>query len=150
MNNPFASLTGIPIDALAKAVWLERIGCDVVRRFWKSNILGHREPKISHRSRQDCHLQHMVAAGFGVMFSPEHAPHLPSLVARPIEGDPLRRHVQLLVVSGRQYTPALDAFVKISRLHDWGADIQAPRTPAVKMNAGANPTEGCPRADVLH
>ena len=52
----------------------------------------------------------MASAGFGAILAPEHAPRLPSLAAIPIEGDPVRREVQLLAVAGRQYSPALDTF----------------------------------------
>jgi hypothetical protein len=44
---------------------------------------------------------------------------LPHLVTRPIANDPLRRNIQLLAVAGRRYSPALDAPVKIARVHDW-------------------------------
>ena len=74
---------------------------------------------MGHASEHDLHLQHMAAAGFGIMLSPEHMPHLPSLKALPIEGDPVWRQVRLLAVQGRRYSPALDAFVKTSRLRDW-------------------------------
>jgi hypothetical protein len=53
------------------------------------------------------------------MLWPEHAPHVPSLVTRPIVGDPLARDIRLLVVAGRRYSPALEALVKIARVHDW-------------------------------
>src|SRR5262249_47526359 len=61
----------------------------------------------------------MAAAGVGATLAPEHAPRLPSLAAIPIEGDPVRREVQLLAVAGRQYSPALDAFIKVARVRDW-------------------------------
>jgi hypothetical protein len=61
----------------------------------------------------------MASAGFGAILAPEHAPRLPSLAAIPIEGDPVRREVQLLAVAGRQYSPALDTFIKVARVRDW-------------------------------
>ena len=109
----------VPMHALTDAVWLARVGCEIWRRFWSDYVPQTREPKVAHRGQQDSQLQHMVAAGLGVMLAPEHAPHLPSLVARPIAGDRLRRQVRLLVVAGRRYSPALDAFVKTCRLRDW-------------------------------
>jgi hypothetical protein len=72
-----------------------------------------------HRSAQESHLQQMASAGFVAILAPEHAPRLPSLAAIPIEGDPVRREVQLLAVAGRQYSPALDAFIKVARVRDW-------------------------------
>jgi hypothetical protein len=57
------------------------------------------------------------------MLIAEHSPRLPSLIARRIAGDPIRREVYLLAVAGRRYSPALDAFVKIARVYDWNSAI---------------------------
>ena len=65
----------------------------------------------------------MVAAGLGAMLVAEHSPRLPSLIARRIAGDPIRREVHLLAVAGRRYSPALDAFVKIARVYDWKSEV---------------------------
>ena len=54
--------------------------------------------------------------------SPEKGPNLASLLRCRIAGDPLRREVRLLVIAGRPYSPALGAFIKISRSRDWNAD----------------------------
>jgi len=75
----------------------------------------------------------MASAGLGAILAPEHAPRLPSLAAIPIEGDPVRREVQLLAVAGRQYSPALDAFIKVARVCDWTSALDKLRrapTPA--------------------
>jgi LysR substrate binding domain-containing protein len=69
------------------------------------------------------HLQHMAAAGFGVILAPEHMPRLPTLKTIPLEGDPVSREVRLLAVQGRRYSPALDAFVKVARLRDWSVEV---------------------------
>jgi hypothetical protein len=53
-------------------------------------------------------------------------PRLPSLKAIPIEGDPVWREVRQLAVQGRRYSPALDAFVKVSRLRDLSAHTGSP------------------------
>jgi hypothetical protein len=74
----------------------------------------------------------MASAGFGAILAPEHAPRLPSLAAIPIEGDPVRREVQLLTVAGRQYSPALDAFIKVARVRDWTSTLDnLPRASAL-------------------
>ena len=88
-----------------------------------------------HRSAQESHLQQMASAGFGAILAPEHAPRLPSLTAIPIEGDPVRREVQLLAVAGRQYSPALDAFIKVARVRDWTSALdKLPRASAPASN----------------
>lgn len=107
------------IEDLSDAAWLERVGCDLLRHFWRTHVGEAHELRISHRGRSFMHLQHLCAAGLGLLLLPEHAPRLASLTARPLQGDPLRRRIQLLVVAGRRYSPALDAFVKLGRLRSW-------------------------------
>jgi hypothetical protein len=71
----------------------------------------------------------MAAAGFGVILAPEHMPRLPTLTTIPLEGDLVSREVRLLVVQGRRYSPALDAFVKVARLRDWSFEVLDPGVP---------------------
>jgi hypothetical protein len=51
-------------------------------------------------------------------------PRLPTLKTIPLEGDPVSREVRLLAVQGRHYSPALDAFVKATRLRDWSVVVR--------------------------
>jgi DNA-binding transcriptional LysR family regulator len=121
--HPMAARAVVPLEALRDSILLERVGCDATRKLRQTCFAGQDGPKMGHRSPQESHLQQMAAAGLGVMFAPEHAPRLPSLTAVPLEGDPVRREVQLLAVAGRRYSSALDAFIKIARLRDWSADL---------------------------
>lgn len=118
-SHPLASYKSVPIEALADVTWLERVGCEVASRLRRIDTTCDLEPKIGHRGHQESHLQHMAAAGLGVILSPDHAPHLQTLASIPIEDDRLRQQVELLVVSGRSYSPALQAFIKFARLRDW-------------------------------
>jgi DNA-binding transcriptional LysR family regulator len=124
--HPFAELTVLRLSDLKAAVWLERVGCEVWEQFQRI-CFAPSEMRIGHRGRQESHLQSMAAAGLGVMLAPEHAPMLPGLVARPIENDPIQREVQLMVMAGRRYSPALDAFIKVARQKDWHANIVTDR-----------------------
>ena len=108
----------IGIDDLRETVVLERAGCDVALKIQR--LCFPEEPlQLGHCSGHDLHLQHMAAAGFGVILAPEHMPRLPTLKTIPLEGDPVSRKVRLMAVQGRRYSPALDAFVKVARLRDW-------------------------------
>jgi len=129
-ESALAAFSSLPTDVLAKATWLERVGCEGVDQPWPALFPPGVEPHIGHRGRRLAHLQHMVAAGLGLMLWPEHAAHLPHLVTRPIENDPLRRNIQLLAVAGRRYSPALEAFVKIARVHDWRGGFPVAEGPA--------------------
>jgi DNA-binding transcriptional LysR family regulator len=122
-DSPFAVTGEVSIEMLATATWLERIGCPVWRTFLSKNFPESHEPTVAHSSGNESHLQHMVAAGMGIMLTAEHAPRLPSLVPCRIENDPLKRDIMLLVVAGRRYSPALEALVKATRLRDWQVDF---------------------------
>ena len=131
-DDPLADMQTVPMSALAEATWLERSGCDLTRKFWDLVFTDGRSPKISHRSKHESHLQNMVEAGLGIMVASAHTPRLPSLVARPIRDNPMRWTVSLLVIAGRRYTPALDAFIKIARLRDWKAKNEDAPTSRVE------------------
>jgi DNA-binding transcriptional LysR family regulator len=117
-THQLANRPSIGIDDLRETVLLERAGCDVTLKIRRS-YFPEKPPHLGHCSGHDLHLQHMAAAGFGVILAPEHMPHLPTLKTIPLEGDPVSRKVRLLAVQGRRYSPALDAFVKVARLRDW-------------------------------
>jgi DNA-binding transcriptional LysR family regulator len=122
-NSRIAEMASVPLEMLIGVNWLDRTGCESTSRYFTILFPGIGEPKIAHRGHHLGHLQHMVSAGLGVMFWPEHAPHASTVVARPIDGDQLRRIVQLRVVQGRRYSPALEALVKIARVHDWTSSL---------------------------
>jgi DNA-binding transcriptional LysR family regulator len=121
-GHAFANRPVITASDLSETTILERLGCDVASKI-RRWCFSAEAPQVSHGSEHDLHLQHMAAAGFGIMLAPEHMPRLPSLKALPIEGDPVWREVRLLAVQGRRYSPALEAFIKIARLHDWSIEI---------------------------
>lgn len=124
-SHELACLPVIGMEALRAATILNRFNCDVASKFHRI-CFPDALPQYNHRSSRDLHLQHLAAAGLGIVLTPEHMPRLPSLKAVPIEGDPVWREVRLLAVQGRRYSPALDAFVKVSRLHDWS--LHSPQT----------------------
>jgi DNA-binding transcriptional LysR family regulator len=126
-----AELAAIPADVLQTALWIEFSGREGASHLWRRLFPAGIEPRIGHRGCQLGRLQYLVSAGLGLMLWPEHAPHIPSLVTRPIAGDLLVRNIQLLAVAGRRYSPALEALVKIARVYDWrsGFPIQAASDP---------------------
>lgn len=147
-DNPLVDMDKVTMSSLIEATWLERTGCDLTRKFWNLVFANGEQPKISHRSRYENHLQHMVEAGLGIMVASAHTPRLPTLGARPISDDPMRWVVSLLVIAGRRYTPALDAFIKIARLRDWKAENAV---TTLRATASAKPTiyrKGDPTPDL--
>ena len=133
-DHPLASFDRVPVAKLADALWLEREECGVAQMLGKLG-LGIDKVKIAHRGRHEGHLQYLVEAGLGVMLVAEHAPRLATLVSKPVEGDGLKQSIRLIVIAGRRYSPALDAFIKILRLRDWHSLQKANGHPNAQLKS---------------
>ncbi len=135
-SHELADLPMLRMESLRQATILDQADSDLGPKF-QSLRFPDPMPQPNHRGNRDLHLQHLAAAGFGIVLAPEHMPRLPSLKAVPIEGNPVWREVHLLAVQGRRYSPALDAFVKVARLRDWslhsGADLPADPNGRVEL-----------------
>jgi LysR family hydrogen peroxide-inducible transcriptional activator len=128
-DSRMAEDAAVSMKNLRAAKWLEPMDCEISRSFREEHLtdLGI----ARHRGQGLEHLQHLVSADLGIMLAPEHAPVAPGTVVRPIADLEYRRSVELFVVAGRQYSPALDAFVKICRVFDWRALL--PRQPELRI-----------------
>jgi DNA-binding transcriptional LysR family regulator len=133
-THQLANHPSIGIDDLRETVLLERAGCEVAPKIQRC-FFPEEQLQLGYCSGHDLHLQHMAAAGFGVLLAPEHMPRLPTLKAIPLQGNPISREVRLLAVQGRRYSPALDAFVKVARLRDWSVEVRPidPQPDALPM-----------------
>src|SRR5262249_62354233 len=101
-----ANRPSIGIDDLRETVLLERAGCDVAPKIQRS-YFAEEPPCLGHCSNHDLHLQHMAAAGFGVILAPEHMPRLPTLTTIPLEADPVSQELRLLAGHGGRDSPSL-------------------------------------------
>jgi LysR family hydrogen peroxide-inducible transcriptional activator len=117
---------------LRAARWLEPADCEIARSFREIYLSDGGTNRTRHRGQG---LHNLVSAGIGIMLAPEHMPVAAGTVVRPIADIEFKRDVELFVVAGRQYSPALDAFVKACRSLDWRAQLatstlqrEAPKT----------------------
>jgi LysR family transcriptional regulator, hydrogen peroxide-inducible genes activator len=107
---------------LRAARWLEPADCEIARSFRETYLSDGGTNRTRHRGQG---LHNLVSAGLGIMLAPEHMPVAAGTVVRPIADIEFKRDVELFVVAGRQYSPALDAFVKTCRSLDWRAQLAA-------------------------
>jgi DNA-binding transcriptional LysR family regulator len=82
-THQLANRPSIGIDDLRETVLLERAGCDVAPKIQRS-YFPEEPPRLGHCRGHDLHLQHMAAAGLGVILAPEHMPRLPTLKTIPL------------------------------------------------------------------
>ncbi|MBV8402098.1 MAG: LysR family transcriptional regulator [Acetobacteraceae bacterium] len=112
----FEGLARVPLSALDGETALNgRLCGDIINRISPLCGSAGASMRVRHRGGYWDHVQHLAAAGLGVALLPQRLPVLPPLISRPLEARALARPVVLGVVSGRQYSPALDGFVKLNR-----------------------------------
>jgi DNA-binding transcriptional LysR family regulator len=70
-THQLANRPSIGIDDLRETVLLERAECDVAPKIQRL-YFPEEPPHLGNCSGHDLHLQHMAAAGFGVILAPEH------------------------------------------------------------------------------
>jgi DNA-binding transcriptional LysR family regulator len=66
----------------------------------------------------------LLEAGLGVAFLPQSAARRASFRRMAVEGFAMSRAVSLYGVSGRQRSPAADAFMRLMRARDWAAEVR--------------------------
>jgi DNA-binding transcriptional LysR family regulator len=127
----FERLAAVPLRELSGERYLERVNCEFDAHFAE---LGLPDParnlEVCFRSEREEWVQTMVMAGMGVAVMPEHLPLVPGLPTRVLTEPEVWREVRLLAVPGRRFTPAVDAFVRLARAHDWRG-VGAEPEPAV-------------------
>ncbi len=130
-DHPYAKKASLTAEDVRNGYWLMREGCDVLDQFLAAFFASDERPKVAHHGRLENHLQWLAVAGLGLLLAPEHAPLLPGIVARPVEGNPVRRRIGLFVVAGRRFSPTLAAFIKTIRVREWSiANSEDARTLA--------------------
>lgn len=109
----------IRITDVAEETYLRRINCEY--RDYLADRLGEHglTVRVGFQSEREDWIQMMVAAGFGVCFLPEFSPTIPGLRLQPISDPEVSREVSLVSMSGRRFSPAVLAFIRAIRAHDW-------------------------------
>ncbi len=109
----------VAIADVAGETYLRRINCEY-RDYLADQLaaLGL-AARVGFQSEREDWIQMMVAAGFGVCFLPEFSPTIPGVRIQPVTGPEVVREVSLVSMSGRRFSPAVMAFVRAIRSHDW-------------------------------
>src|SRR6185312_785570 len=121
--HPLAAQDAVVVAAFNGEALLGRRDCDVATRLQELCAAAQVTPQLRHMSDSEEHIQHLALAGLGIALVPEHLPVLPALVTRPLAEPVLQRRIVLAVVSGRRFSPALDAFIRLTRTRDFAHDF---------------------------
>jgi DNA-binding transcriptional LysR family regulator len=122
-EHALASHEAVTLAALNGEALLGRRGCKATPRLQELCAAAQAALQLRHLSDSEEQLQHLALAGLGIVLVPEHLPILPKLVTRPLAEPVLQRAIVLAVVSGRRFSPALDAFVRLTRTRDFAHEF---------------------------
>jgi DNA-binding transcriptional LysR family regulator len=111
----FAAQETVRLADLADEVLLGRESDEAVDKLQAAAAATGWAPRFRHCCATEEHVQHLVAEGFGIALLPGHLPVLPGLERRPLDECSMVRVIVLAAVSGRRYSPAVDAFVRLNR-----------------------------------
>ena len=101
--------------------YLARLNCEY-SEYIGELLAGHSVSlDIRYASEREDWVQSMILAGMGLSFMPEYLPMHPNLPTRLIADPSVTRQIDLVTVSGRRFSPAVQAFVDMVETHDWSA-----------------------------
>ena len=119
----FAKLNSLGLEALDGEVILCRHSCVAAGRLQQLCNASGSNLNTRRISESEEHVQQLVVIELGIALLPAHISALPPLMTRPLTNTPLQRSVLLCAVAGRRYSPALDVFLRLTRVFDFPGDL---------------------------
>lgn len=117
----WAERNAIRVADLDGEPYVSRSTCEVFKMVARDFAARGVTPKKVFSSPRDEWVQKMIKAGLGFGFFPEHSVTDPDLIVRPLIEPEYSRTVYLATMRGRPHSPAVGAFVREARRHEWPA-----------------------------
>ncbi|WP_194953977.1 LysR family transcriptional regulator [Sphingopyxis solisilvae] len=115
----WAERNAIRVADLDGEPYVSRSTCEVFKAVARDFASRGVVPKKVFSSPRDEWVQKMIKAGLGFGFFPEHSVTDADLVVRPLIEPEYSRTVYLATMRGRPHSPAVGAFVREARRHEW-------------------------------
>lgn len=117
----FEEMTTVSVSELDGEDYLERVNCEYMSYFRTLDIEFPGEEVVRYRCEREDWIQAMISSGFGCSIMPEYMPFMNDIPTRVLVEPELTREIELVTVAGRQYSPAVKAFLDLAKNHDWMA-----------------------------
>ena len=118
-NHPWAEKNAIRVCELDGEPYVGRTNREVFQMVTQDFARRGVTTKKVFSSPRDDWVQKMIKAGLGFGFFPEYCVTDPDLVVRPLIEPEYSRTIYLATVRGRPHSPAIGAFVREARRHNW-------------------------------
>ena len=115
----FERQNAVKLRDMDQEPYLVRSNCEYTD--YIANLLEEKDVSLNVRyeSEREDWIQSMIMAGMGSSFMPEHLSMHPNLARRLVVDPDVTREIELVTVSGRRFSPAVAAFVRMARTHEW-------------------------------
>jgi len=118
-GHPLLDSPTIPIRKLDGQNYLVRLNCEFRKHLLQVCRAQGAELQVTIASDNEEWIQNLAAGGLGFCFIPEFVAVIPGLKLRPAIRPEIWRNVCLVTVSGRRFSPAVIAFLRSVRSHNW-------------------------------
>lgn len=118
-DHPWAEKNAIRVCELDGEPYVGRTNCEVFQMVTQDFARRGVTTKKVFSSPRDDWVQKMIKAGLGFGFFPEYCVTDPDLIVRPLIEPEYSRTIYLATVRGRPHSPAIGAFVREARRHNW-------------------------------
>lgn len=119
LDHRFARRTALPCQELDGEPYINRANCEYYSLV--SEVFASRGISMRQIFSSECDewVLGMIKSGLGVGFFPEFAVKGPDIALTPLVEPSFTRTVCLATVRGRRHSPAVGAFVRLARAHQW-------------------------------
>lgn len=124
-NHRLCAKSAITVADLNGEPYVGRSNCEVFQVVTEDFLRRGVTTRKVFSSTRDDWVQGMIKAGLGFGFFPQYCVIDQDLVVRPLIEPGYSRTIYLATVRGRPHSPAVGAFVKEARHHDWSAFARA-------------------------
>jgi len=118
-DHRFVRQNVVELSELSGEPYVDRLACEM--REMVMAVCHEKNVKLyaRFRSEREDWVQAMVLARIGFAFMPEYSVSLPGLMQRALVGPEVSRAISLVTVPGRQFSPAVAAFVRAAQTFAW-------------------------------
>ena len=118
-GHPWAEKNAIRVEELNDQPYVGRSNCEVFQTVTDDFARRGVTTRKVFSSPRDDWVQNMIKAGLGFGFFPEYCVTDRDLIIRPLIEPGYSRTIYLATVRGRPHSPAIGAFVREARRHQW-------------------------------
>ncbi|MDX2204993.1 MAG: LysR family transcriptional regulator [Hyphomicrobiaceae bacterium] len=119
--HPFARRNQVALSEVARASYLERLGCEFDDYLEVLSAAEVPEFNVAFASEREDWIQALILSGQGIAIVPQGMGCLPGIVKRPLVEPRIARTISLVTVRGRPLSALGQSFMRAASARRWGA-----------------------------